>query len=526
MVVTPKMVETIARGMLGQLDGPAQSLQEVTQRVSHGLTQSALPPEEIVSPDEIRRALVIGWIKEALNDPEVKAALREQVEIPWEVLERINPNAAGLDIGAAEIWVCVPEGRDSTAVQMFPTFTTDLNRLADWLIQCRVDTVAMESTGVYWIPVYDLFESRGLKVYLVNARHVKNVPGKKTDVLDCQWLQQLHTYGLLQASFRPDEDIRAVRTYVRHRRNLLRYRAAHVQHMQKALTQMNLQLTLVLSDITGETGQAIIRAIVAGERNPVKLAQYRNSRCASSEEEIAKALTGQYKPEHLFELKQALELFDFYTAQLAACDAELEQRYAAFEPAIDIESHPLPASHKKRTRRGPKNAPAYDLRAYLYQLTGVDLTEIDGLDAVLAQDILSEIGLDMSKWPSHKHFTSWLRLSPHNDISGGKVLRSKTGKTSNRAALAFRMAALAVGRTQSALGAFFRRLRAKHGPAKAIVATACKIARIVYHMLKDRTPYVDRGADAYEEKYREQVIRNLKRKAAKLGLKLVPADVS
>lgn len=524
MVVTPEFVERLAQSLWAQLPASASSLDKTVARVSHILSSESPDQPEAVTPEAIQRALMVYWLKEALEDPDVRQALREQIEIPWEVLERINPNAAGLDIGAAEIWACVPEGRDAPNVQMFPTFTVDLQRLADWLEKCRVDTVAMESTGVYWIPAYDLLESRGFKVYLVNARHLKNVPGKKTDVLDCQWIQQLHTYGLLQASFRPDEEMRGVRTYVRHRGNLIRYRSAHVQHMQKALAQMNLQLTHVLSDITGETGMAILRAIVAGERDPVKLARFRDRRCASSEAEIAKALTGHYKDEHLFELKQALELYDFYTAQLKACDAEIEKRYTAFKPVVDIEANPLPAL--KKGQRRSKNAPDYDLRSYLYQLCGVDLVQIDGLNAVLVQEILSEIGLDMSKWPSDKHFTSWLRIAPHNDISGGKILRSKTGKTTNRAALAFRMAAQAVGRTNTALGAFFRRLRAKHGPMKAIVATACKIARIVYHMLKDRTPYVDRGGDVYEKKHREQVIKNLQRKAAKLGMKLVPADVS
>jgi transposase len=280
---------------------------------------------------------------------------------------------------------------------------------------------------------------------------------------------------------------------------------------------MNLQLAHVLKDITGKTGMEIIRAIVAGERDPVKLAQFRDPRCASSQDEIAKALTGNYQAEHLFALQQAVAAYDFYTQQIEACDAELEHTYAAFKPVVDVETSPLP---KGKRRQG--NAPTYDLRSYLYQVCGVDLTQVDGIDAVIAQKILSEIGLDMSRWPSDKHFTSWLRLAPHNDISGGKILRSKTGKTTNRAALAFRLAAQAVSRTDTALGAFFRRMRAKHGPAKAIIATANKIARIVYHMLKDKTAYVDRGADYYEEKYRAQAIKNLERKAAKLGMKVVP----
>ena len=468
------------------------------------------------SQPELQRAWLAEVVQAAQSDKKLRKALAEEA-VQLDLLQRLNPNAAGLDIGAAEIWVCVPQGRDPQPVRRFPTFTTDLKALADWLQACGIQTVAMESTGVYWIPIYELLEECGFQVFLVNARHLKNVPGKKTDVLDCQWIQQLHTFGLLRASFRPAQDMCAVRAYVRHRDNLIRYRSAHVLHMQKALAQMNVQLTLVLSDIPGETGMRIIRAIVAGERDPHQLAQFRDPRCAKSEAEIAKALTGNYRPEHVFELKQSLALYDFYTEQVKACDKELEDQYTAVKPVVDIAARPLPETPTSK-RRKPKNSPDYDLRAYLYQLTGVD-----GLDSVWVQDIVSEIGLDMSQWPSDKHFTSWLRLAPHNDISGGKILRSRTGKTTNRATLAFRLAAQSVSRTDTALGAFFRRMRAKHGAAKAIVATANKIARIVYHMLKDKRPYVEHGADYYEPKYLEQALKKLKRQAAKLGMKLIPA---
>jgi transposase len=440
-----------------------------------------------------------------------------------DVLDQINLNAAGLDIGAAEIWVSVPEDRSEQPVQVFPTFTVDLHRLADWLQACRIDTVAMESTGVYWIPVYDILEARGFQVYLVNARHVKNVSGRKTDVLDCQWLRQLHTYGLLNASFRPDSDMLALRSYLRHRDNLVRYRTAHIQQMHKALQLMNLQLPNVLSDITGQTGMQIIRAMVAGEHDPVKLAQYRDPRCRSSEDEIAKALTGHYRPEHLFMLKQALELYDVYTEQMRACDVEIERQYSAIKPKFDEPLPPLPPASKKHRRQG--NAPDYDLRAHLYQLTGVDLTLIDGLEVLSIQTILAEIGLDMSKWPSVKHFTSWLRLAPNNDISGGRVLRRGTPKTQNRASQAFRMAAQSLSHSQSALGGYYRRMRAKHGAPKAITATAHKLARIFYYMLKDRKTYHDPGQDYYEQKYRERVINNLKRRAKELGLELVPSPM-
>ena len=435
-------------------------------------------------------------------------------------LSQINLNAAGLDIGAAEIWVCVPEGRDETSVRVFQTFTVDLHALADWLEVCGIETVAMESTGIYWIPVYEILEARGFEVFLVNARHIKNVPGRKSDILDCQWIQQLHTYGLLKASFRPEAEMCALRAYIRHRDNLIRYRSAHILHMQKALHLMNVQLTNVISDITGRTGMTIIRDIVAGERDPVKLAQYRDPRCHSSQTEIAKALTGNYRDEHLFALQQALELYDFYNHQIRVCDAEIEQKYTAFKPVIDVKVQPLPPAKKKKRRSG--NAPEFDLRFYLYQITGVDLTQIDGLDALGVQKIIAETGVDMNCWPTVKHFTSWLTLAPHNDISGGKILKSRTLKSKNRAAQAFRMAAQSVSRSDSALGAFFRRLRAKHGGPKAITATAHKIARIFYHLLKYKEEYHDPGQDHYEQKYRERIIRNLKRRAKELGLDLVP----
>jgi len=439
---------------------------------------------------------------------------------PRDPLALMNPHAAGLDIGSAEIWVCVPADRDPQPVRAFGTFTPDLAALADWLRACGIETVAMESTGVYWIPAYELLEARGFKVYLVNARHLKNVPGRKSDVQDCQWIQQLHSFGLLSGSFRPEAEMCALRAYLRHRATLVEHRAAHIQHMQKALHQMNVQLTQVLSDITGETGLQIIRAIVAGERDPLKLAQYRDRRCAHSPADIAKALTGHYRAEHVFALQQALALYDFYTTQIQACDAEIERHYSALKPVLDVAQHPLPPSRKTNTHS--KNAPAFDVRTHLYQLTGVDLTAIDGLNEATAQTILSEIGTDMSKWPTEKHFCSWLHLAPHNDISGGKVLRSRILKGQNRAAQALRLAAQAVGRTNTALGAYYRRMRAKFGPERAIVATAHKLARIVYHLLKNREPYQDIGREEYEQRVREREVAQLQRKAAKLGFTLTP----
>jgi hypothetical protein len=340
-----------------------------------------------------------------------------------------------------------------------------------------VDTVAMESTGVYWIPVFEVLEARGLSVCLVNARHIKNVPGRKSDNLDCQWLQKLHSLGLLSASFRPDAEICALRAYLRHRAQLLQHRAPHILHMQKALHQMNLQLTQVLSDVTGVTGLKTrsVRAIVAGERNPVTLAQLRNPACKSSQDEIAKALTGTWKAEHLFALKQSLEFYDFYTAQVAACDAEIERQFAALKPRWEGPEQP-PEVPPLKPDSHSKNQPTGNARAEILRITGVDWVAVHGISASLAQTTLrvSEIGTDMRKWPTEKHFGSWLGLAPHNDISGGKVLRRRTLKTDNRAGQAFRQAAASVIRSQCAFGAYYRRKKAHFGPMPALVATAHK----------------------------------------------------
>jgi transposase len=449
---------------------------------------------------------------------------RRRSVVELDALEQINLNAAGIDVHAEEIFVAVPKGRDVESVRSFPTFTADLHRLADWLEGCYIETVAMESTGVYWIPLHEILEARGFEVYLVNARHLKNVTGRKTDVSDCQWIQQLHTYGLLRPSFRPPEQICAVRALVRHRHMLVRYRSAHIQHMQKALHLMNIQLTNVLSDITGVTGMKIIRAIVAGQRDPLVLASYRTGNCARTEAEIAKSLEGNYRREHLFALRQALELYDTYDQQIQACDAELEALYRDFDPPQNPdESANRPPEPKTNRRR--KNQPYFDLATYLYHMVGVDLTAISGIDAMTAQVLISEIGLDMDRWPTVKHFTSWLGLCPNNDISAGKVKHRGTLRTQNRANTALRLAAQTLARSNSALGAYYRRMRAKHGPPKAITATAHKLARIVYHMIKCQEDYVDPGAPSYEARYRDRTIRNLRRSAASLGYCLQPVTV-
>jgi transposase len=434
----------------------------------------------------------------------------------WEGLKVIHPKAAGLDIGGEEIWAAVAPDSTAEPVRRFGTFTPDLDALADWLAACGADTVVMESTGVYWIPVYELLEARGFQVQVVNARHVKNVPGRKSDIQDCQWLQGLHSVGLLRGSFRPEGEIVALRAYLRHRATLIEYRAAHIQHMQKALQQMNLQLSQVVSDITGVTGLAIIRAIVAGQRDPQRLAALRQPGVKQTEAQIAKALTGHYRAEHVFALQQALALYDFYGQQLAACDAQIERQFANLRPASD-DLPPLPPCTKRETHS--KNAPHYDARAHLYRITGVDLVAITGLNESTVQQIISEIGSDLSAFPSAKHFCSWLCLAPHNDISGGKRLRSRTLPGHNRAGQGFRMAAQSVAKSpNSAFGAFYRRMKVRLGPKQAIVATAHKIARAFYHILKHRTPFHDMGGEEYERRARQREVKNLQKRAAKLGL--------
>jgi transposase len=447
----------------------------------------------------------------------------QKMKVQVNALEQIHPNAAGIDVGAEEVYVAVPPDRDEPSVRSFPTFTADLHRLADWLKGCRIETVAMEATGVYWIPLYEILEARGVEVYLVNARHLKNVSGRKTDVLDCQWIQQLHTYGLLSASFRPPEQIVALRSLVRHRERLVQARSTHIQHMQKALTVMNLRLMNVLSDITGVTGMKIIRAILAGERDPKVLAQFRDERCAKSEAEITKSLEGHYKPEQVFILQQAVELYDFYDRQVQRCDAELEKLYRQFTPPEDPGTPPPTPRRQKRR----KNQAHFDLAPALYRMCGgVDLTQIDGVDELTIQKVLSEIGTDMSQWPTEKHFSSWLRLCPNNQITGGKVMQRGVQPTTNRASTALRVAAASLHHSDSALGAYYRRIRARSGAPAAVTATAHKLARIIYAMLKHRKPYHDDGAHYYEQQYRDRVLRNLNRQAARLGFRLEPAALA
>jgi transposase len=435
-------------------------------------------------------------------------------------LSPVHSAAAAIDIGATMHVAAVGPDRDEQPVRTFRTFTDDLQRLADWFVDCAIKTIVMESTGVYWIPVFEILQQRGFEVMVVNARDAKHVPGRKTDVSDAQWLQRLHEYGLLRASFRPQAEIAGLRAYLRQRERLLDDAASHIQHMQKALMQMNLQLHHVVTDITGVTGMAIIRAIVAGERDPNVLAAHRDRRCHATVETVCQALVGNYREEHVFALTQALELYDAYQTKVAACDKQIEDILKRLkQTAAPPKSKLLPT----RQRRQP-NTPAFDARAALHAILGVDLTQIDGLGPSLALKLVGECGTTLEAWPTAKHFTSWLALAPHNKISGGKVLSSRTRRTSNRAASLLRLAAATVGRTDTALGAFYRRLSARIGKAKAITATARKIAVLFYNTLRYGRAYADPGATYYEDRYRQRVLHNLQRRAKSLGFVLQPLE--
>src|SRR5262245_671515 len=438
------------------------------------------------------------------------------------VLERINPNAAGIDCGSAEHFVAVPSDRDPNPVQSFKTFTSDLWRLADWLTACGVTSVAMEATGVYWIPIYEILEARGFEVLLVNAKHVKNVAGRKSDVSDCEWLRELHSVGLLRGSFRPPDAIVALRAYLRHRDTLLESAGMYIQRMQKALLQMNLQLSVVVSDITGVTGLRIFRDLVAGHRDPHRLAAHRDHRCHASTTEIVAALTGNHRPEHLFVLQQNLELFDTCQAHVAACDRAIETHVQTLTDRMAVARSPLPPPRVVRKVRTRDNEPRFEMRTPLHRLTGgIDLSQIDGLSPYTVLKLLPEIGTDMSRWPTEKHFTSWLTLAPKNRISGGRLLSSRTQPSANRAARILRMAAMSLGRTQTMLGAFYRRLAARIGKAQAITATARKLAVLVYRTLTGELVYRDLGADGYDAQQRDRTLRLLLRRAATLGFELV-----
>lgn len=451
-------------------------------------------------------------------------------------LPKLNLNAAGIDVGSRSHYVAVPPGRDEQCVREFKSYTSDLYAMASWLKDCGIDTVAMESTSVYWIAVFQLLESLGFETILVNPRYVKNVAGRKTDVSDCQWIQQLHTYGLLPASFRPDGETCMLREYWRHRDMLVKYAKGHIQHMQKSLDLMNIHIHKAISDITGLTGMHIIRSILDGERNPVVLAEMKDPRIKCSKEEMIQALQGTYRPEHLFTLGQALSLYEFYWQKIAECDMQIEmclkeiiaKQEITQEPieAYDLECSGQSATDKfqKKNKRVGGNAPKFDLHSHLIKLCGgVDITQIDGLNVVTGLTAISETGLDMSKWLTEKHFCSWLGLSPNNRISGGKILSAKTKTVASRAACAFRMAAQSLYNSRTALGAYYRRIKSRLGAKAAVTATAHKIARIYYNMLRYGKDYIDQGQDYYDRHYRDRIIKGLQKKAAAMGYQLVEA---
>ena len=432
-------------------------------------------------------------------------------------LEVMHPDSAGIDVGGSRHYVAVRSDATEQPVRDFGCYTRDLHAMADWLLACGVKIVALESTGVYWIPVYEVLERRGLEVLLVNARHVKGVSGRKSDVLDCQWLQQLLSYGLMRGAFRPHDEMCELRELNRLRSRVLRDQGRSVQHMQKALTLMNVQLTNAISDVAGVTGQKIVRAIVAGEREPAELATYRDARIKASEEEIAASLQGNWRTEHLIALRVALATFDFCAEQISQCEVEIERAMEVLQRFAGE-----PAKGKKRSKA--KNAPKFDVREQLFKMCGVDLTRINGIDVSTAMTVISEVGTDMTRFASDKHFVSWLGLCPGTNISGGKRLGAATKHSTNRATQALKQAAAALRTSQSALGAYFRRLCARMDKAKAVTAAAHKLARLVYAMLTKGEEYTDQGQQYYEERYRERAVRQLQRRANKLGMLIVPAS--
>ena len=426
--------------------------------------------------------------------------------------------AAGIDIGSQFHVVAVPPDADPEPVRTFRSFTGDLHSLAEWLAKVGVTTIAMESTSVYWIPAFEILEERGFEVILVNARNARNVPGRKTDINDAQWLQKLHECGLLRASFRPRLQIVALRSYVRQRERLLEHAAAHIQHMQKALMEMNVQLHHVITDITGATGMRIIRAIVAGERDAVELTKHCDPQCKQPIETIQAALAGHFQPEHVFALTQAVEFYDFCHTRVAVCDQRIEGALKELQALATPATSPLPRARQGKNRSN--NRFSFDVRGALYQILGLDPTQIHGIGEYLALKLVAECGTDMTRWPSVKHFTSWLCLAPGNKISGGRVLSSRTRRSSSRAAAALRLSAAAVGKSDTALGAFYRRLSARIGKAKAVTATARKIAVLFYNALRYGMAYIDPGASYYEDRYRQRVVNSLKRRAAAFGMVL------
>ena len=444
----------------------------------------------------------------------IKSSIQSFEEIPL-----LHPSAAGIDIATEEHWVCIPPGRAPANVLKFGSYTRDLQEICDWLRECGVTTVAMESTSVYWIPLYQMLESKGIEVYLVNARQIKNVPGRtKTDKLDCQWIQKLHSFGLLSASFRPDEQTCQLRSYLRHRDNLIRKSSKEIQYMQKSLDQMNVLLHKVVTDITGKTGIKIIEAILSGQHDASKLSKMRYKNIKCSEKEIALALNGDFRSEHLFSLEQSLMGYKFIQLQIESCEHEIELLLEKWHKKAEYQG----SNRTLKNLRGKASIKQEVNKARLYEVSGVDLTEIPSFNISTIQTMVSETGLDMSKWKSAKHFASWLGLCPCPDISGGKVLKHKTKKVQSRAAKALRLTARTVARSESYLGAFYRRLKARVGPSKAITATAHKLAIIYYKMLKEAKSYKELGVNYYAQNHERRILRSLKKKAELVGYQLVP----
>lgn len=440
-------------------------------------------------------------------------------------LQQVNPRVAGIDIGATMLMVCIGHADCTQEVREFGTFTHDLRKIVKWFKECDIRSVAMEATGVYWIPPYDIFAENGIEVILVNPHHFKSLPGRKTDVIDCQWLQQLHSYGLLRASFRPNDDGVVIRTLVRHRSRLVELASACTLRAHKALTMMNIQLNQVLSDVTGSTGMQIMRAIIAGERNPRVLAQYRNSRCKRNEDEIALALEGNFRAEIVFALKDSIEIYDFLQQKILSCNSEIQQKIASL-PEIHCATEPEEETkqNKKRAAKADQNNYGFDVDTELKKRLGVAITDIPGIGSNAAIKIISEIGTDMDRWPTVSHFTSWLGLCPNNKISGGKILSSSTKACANKAAQAFRLAAFSLHRSNNALGGYYRRIRARSGAPKAITALAHKMARILYAMIKSKQSYKEMGLEAFEHQYAQRKLAALKKAAAEAGFTLSPVQ--
>jgi len=426
-----------------------------------------------------------------------------------------NSNAAGIDIGDTEHWVAVEPDRDNEPVRKFGTFTEDLVAIAKWLEKCGITTVAMESTGVYWIQLYLLLEEKGFEVFLVNAKHVKNVTGRKADDTDSQWIQRLHSYGLLNNSFQPEGEIRELRDYARQRKQLVQGAAREIQHMQKAMEQMNIKLHTVISDLTGVSGRRIVEAILAGNRNADYLAGLVDPRVKASQEEIIKSLTGYWRKEYLFALKQANDLYKYYNDKIIECDEEIEK---ALQGLIK-EDIPSQEDVKKKVKKSrQKNHPSFNMSYYLEGIFGVDVTEIYGISSLTGLEILSETGCDMTKWKTYKHFVSWLGLAPNNKKSGGKLISSHIPKKKNRAGQAFRTAAASLTKSRNELGDFYRRIRSKAGPKQAVVATARKIAIIWYNMILKQEKFNPIGYDDYNEQYKQKKIKYLMKQLKQFGI--------